>query len=149
MAGPEPLKISKGIDLRRQSVEYIWTRAVGQPKASTSHVLWAQPQQTLEKARFKMAWEGINYQTVSSKASPSTPSGAILIVKTPQACDKPAHWRHHAPGTGKHDVFEGLGAKTRTTHVLDGVQDGDTAARAAHLWGQGKATTWLKMYCFA
>ena len=56
--GPELLKISKAIDLRRQSVEYTWTRAVGPPTASTCHVLKSQLQQTFEKAGFKMAWEG-------------------------------------------------------------------------------------------
>ena len=58
--GPEPLKISKAIDLRRQSLGFVSTRGVGQPKASTSHVLWARPQQRLEQAGFKMTWEGIN-----------------------------------------------------------------------------------------
>ena len=44
--------------------------AVGQPKASASHVLLAQPRQKLEKAGFKVAWEGINYRTVSFKSDP-------------------------------------------------------------------------------
>ena len=60
-----------------------------------------------------MAWEVIEHQTVSSKANPSTPFGAILAVKTVQARDKPAHRSHQAPGMGKHDVFEGPGAETQ------------------------------------
>ena len=71
--GPEAINITKAVDLRRQSIEFAWTRGVGLSIASTSHVLWTQPQRTLEKARFKVAWEGINYQTVSSKAQPWTP----------------------------------------------------------------------------
>ena len=43
--GPELFKISRAIDLSYsyQSSEYAWTRAVGQPKASSSRVVWAQP----------------------------------------------------------------------------------------------------------
>ena len=99
--GPQLLKISKAIDLRRQNIECAWTRAVVQPKASTSHVLLAQPQQTLEKAGFKTALDGINYQTVSSKANPWTPFGAILRVKTLQAHDSLAQRSHHAPDMRK------------------------------------------------
>ena len=58
LGGPELLKISRAIDLSSQSSEYAWPHAVGQPKASTSHVLWAQPKQTLVKAAFEVAWEG-------------------------------------------------------------------------------------------
>ena len=47
-----------------------------------------------------MAWEGIEHQTVSSKANPSTPFGTILTVKTVQARDKPAHRSHQAPDVG-------------------------------------------------
>ena len=60
-----------------------------------------------------MAWEGIEHKTVSSKANPSTPFGAILAVKTVQARDKPAHRSHQAPGMEKHDAFEGPGAETQ------------------------------------
>ena len=103
--GPEPLKTSKAIDLTCQNIEYSWTRRVG----PTSHVLLAQPQQTLEKAGFKIAWKGIDYRTMSSKAYLS---GVIWTVRTPQARDKPAHRSHQAPGIGKHDVFEGPGTLT-------------------------------------
>ena len=75
--GPDPLKISKAIDSKCQSIEYARTRAAGR--------------QTLEKAGFKMAWEGSNFQTVSSKVNLSTPFSMILTVKTPQARNKPAH----------------------------------------------------------
>ena len=90
---PELLRISKAIDLRCQSIEYAWVHAVGRPKAPTSHVLCAQPKQTLEKAGLTIAWQGIDYRTMGSKASAS---GAIWMVKTAQARDKPAHRSHQA-----------------------------------------------------
>ena len=37
-----------------------------------------------------MAWEGINYELVNSKANSSTHLGTILTAKTHQARDKPA-----------------------------------------------------------
>ena len=46
------------------------------------------------------------HQTVSSKANPSTPLGAILAVKTVQARDKPAHRSYQAPGMG---IYYGFG----------------------------------------
>ena len=56
---------------------------------------------TLEKAKFIMAWEEINYR-----------NGAILMVKAPQVRDKTALRSHHGPDIGKHNVFEGPGAQT-------------------------------------
>ena len=58
-----------------------------------------------------MAWEGIEHQTVSSKANPSTPFGTILTVKTVQARDKLAHRSYQAPGMGCE--FEGPAAETQ------------------------------------
>ena len=37
------------------------------------------------------------------------PFGMILMAKTAQARDKPAHRSHHAQDTRKHNVFEGPG----------------------------------------
>ena len=36
--------------------------------------------------------------------------GPILMAKTAQAHDKPAHRSHHAQDSRKHDIFEGPGA---------------------------------------
>ena len=60
-----------------------------------------------------MAWEGIEHQTVSSEANPSTPIGTILTVKTVQARDKPAHRSYQVPGMAKYVVFEGPGAEAQ------------------------------------
>ena len=75
--------------------------------------LVGQPPQSLKKVGFKMVWEGIEHQTLSSKANSSTPFGTILTVKKVQARDKRAHRSYQAPGIGKHDVFEGPGAETQ------------------------------------
>ena len=58
---------------------------------------------------------GIDYRTMSSKANPS---GAIWMVKTPQARDKPAHRSHQAPDIGKHNVFEAPRSLNFVKHMI-------------------------------
>ena len=98
--GPEPLKTSKAIDSRCQSIEYAWARAVGQPRRRP--VSFCGPSHSKRwKGGFNMAWGWINYQTVNSNSKPSTPFGTILTVRTPQARDKPGHRSHQEPDIGK------------------------------------------------
>jgi hypothetical protein len=52
---------------------------------------------------------GVFIEKVLQNYIKSEPFGTILMAKTPQARDKPAHPIHHAPDTRKHDVFEGPG----------------------------------------
>jgi len=49
-------------------------------------------------------------QKVQQKGALWVIFGTILMAKTAQAHDKPAHRSHHAQDTRKHNVFDGPGA---------------------------------------
>ena len=120
--GPEPFKVSKAIDLRRQSIEYVWTPDTSSWAAQgADQSCFVGP----ASANAGKGWiqDGVGGSPLSIcdlKSEPFDPICLSLTVKTPQAHDKLAQLRHHAPDSEITMFLRALEFIHSETHFLEG-----------------------------